>query len=211
MPAAGPFAALTFVNIRDARMDSRELEQFVSCGCPRLEELAVRLPPFLTQSVVCIRAESLRRLDYHIKNTRRLEVAAPSLERLSMSNADRAYITAPELGEVAWEDDSFNPLRHQFTETGRRLRRLVLTLSSTTAELLQRFYNVDQLIVDILIPHVSLQFLCGLVIHAQSPANAWLQSMRNTAIDKFSKCRLKVLNNLSNVLLMFGESFQLDF
>jgi len=153
MPAAGPFAALTFVNIRDARMDSRELEQFVSCGCPRLEELAVRLPPFLAESVVCIRSESLRRLDYHIKNTRRLEVAAPSLERLSMSNADRAYITAPELGEVAWEDDSFNPLRHQFTETGRRLRRLVLTLSSTTAELLQRFYNVDQLIVDILIPH----------------------------------------------------------
>jgi hypothetical protein len=176
MPAAGMFAVLTYVNIRDARMDSRELEEFVSCGCPRLEELAVRLPPFLTESVVCIRSDSLRRLDFHIKNTRRLEVAAPGLERLSMSNADKAYITAPELGEIAWEDDTFKPLRHQFTETGRHLRRLVLTLSSTTAELLQRFDTVDQLIVDILIPHVSLQFFCGLVTHAQSslgPANGY--------------------------------------
>ena len=118
-----------------------------------------------------------------------------------MSNADKAYITAPELGEVAWEDDCFDPLRHQFTETGRHLRRLVLTLSSTTAELLQRFDTVDQLIVDISIPHVSLQFLCGLVTYAQSslgPANASLQYMRNSAIDNFSKCRLKVLNNNNN-------------
>ena len=75
------------------------------------------------------------------------------------------------------------------------------TLSSTTAELLQRFDTVDQLIVDISIPHVSLQFLCGLVTYAQSslgPANASLQYMRNSAIDNFSKCRLKVLNNNNN-------------
>ena len=63
MPAAGTFAALTYVNIRDARMDSRELEEFVFCWCPRLEELAVRLSPFLAESVVCIRSDSLRRLD----------------------------------------------------------------------------------------------------------------------------------------------------
>ncbi|KAF8664422.1 hypothetical protein HU200_054594 [Digitaria exilis] len=114
MPAAaGAFSALTYVNIRDARMESGELEEFVSRGCPRLEDLAVRLPPFLVESVVCIRSDSLRRLDFHIKNTRRLEVAAPRLDRLSMSHAVKAYITAPELGEVAWEDDAFNPLRHK--------------------------------------------------------------------------------------------------
>ncbi|CAL5072233.1 unnamed protein product [Urochloa decumbens] len=154
MPAAGgTFSALAYVNIRDARMDSRELEEFVSVGCPCLKELAVRLPPFLAESVVCIRSASLRRLDFHIKNTRRLEVSAPCLERLSMSNADKACIAAPELGEVAWEDDTFNPLRHQFTETGRHLRRLVLALSATTASLLQRFDIVDELTVDVLIPH----------------------------------------------------------
>lgn len=192
MPAAGTFAALTYVNIRDARMDSRELEEFVSCGCPRLEELAVRLPPFLAESVVCIRSDSLRRLDFHIKNTWRLEVAAPSLERLSMSNADKAYITALELREVAWEDDTFNPLRHQFTETGRHLRRLVFTLSSTTAELLQRFDTVDELIVDIMIPHVSLNSSILLLISHPCViffrSCKWLQYMRNTAIDKFSTC-----------------------
>nr|CAB3458258.1 unnamed protein product [Digitaria exilis] len=159
MPAAaGAFSALTYVNIRDARMESGELEEFVSRGCPRLEDLAVRLPPFLVESVVCIRSDSLRRLDFHIKNTRRLEVAAPRLDRLSMSHAVKAYITAPELGEVAWEDDAFNPLRHKFTETGRHLRRLVLTLSSPTAPLLQRFDTVDELIVDIFIPHCKHLF-----------------------------------------------------
>uniref|UniRef100_A0A0A9A2D0 F-box domain-containing protein n=1 Tax=Arundo donax TaxID=35708 RepID=A0A0A9A2D0_ARUDO len=158
LPAAGTFSALTYLNIRGARVDGPELEEFVFCWCPCLEELAVRLPRFLAGSEVCIRSDSLRRLDFHIEDMRQLEVAAPRLERLSLLNAVEAYIAAPELEEVVWEDESFDPLRHQFAGAGRHLRRLVVALSSPTAALLQRFDTVDELSVDISIPYGAKEY-----------------------------------------------------
>ncbi|KAK3125318.1 hypothetical protein QOZ80_7BG0603240 [Eleusine coracana subsp. coracana] len=153
LPASGTFATLMYLEIHDALMDCRELEEFVSCHCRRLEGLALRLPRLLGGSDICIRSESLTQLDFHIEGTSRLEVAAPRLERLSVCSTEEAFITAPELGEIVWEGNNFVAHRHGYAEAGRHLRRLVVTLSSWTATLMRRFDTVDELIIDISIPH----------------------------------------------------------
>ncbi|KAL6656729.1 hypothetical protein ACP70R_004509 [Stipagrostis hirtigluma subsp. patula] len=109
-------------------MDGRELEEFVFWQCPRW-------------------------LDFHIKGTQRVEAAAPCLERLSLSNAAEAYIAAPNLEEVVWEDESYDPQRHRFAEAGRHLRRLVAVSSSLTAALMRQFDSVNELIIDYTISH----------------------------------------------------------
>lgn len=158
-PAGGTFMALTTLWIADARMESRELEVLVSTQCPRLKELSIYVLTLVTDSDVSIRSDSLRHLKLHdVQNSRRLEVCAPRLETLCVADVDEAYIAAPKLAEVVWNDDNYDPDLHQFVDAGRHLRRLEISLSSNIQmeRLMRRFDTVHELSLDLSIPQVCL-------------------------------------------------------
>ncbi|WVZ70170.1 hypothetical protein U9M48_018857 [Paspalum notatum var. saurae] len=98
--AAGLFTALTDLYITLVSMEGGELGAFVSAQCPRLRNLhlsAVTLPA--ASSDVCIRSDSLHSLSFHVDNAQRLQVIAPNLEELTVSDAMDAHISAPKLAE----------------------------------------------------------------------------------------------------------------
>ncbi|KAF0908330.1 hypothetical protein E2562_024744 [Oryza meyeriana var. granulata] len=73
--------------------------------CPRLEELYLIDMTLVAASDVTVYSASLRRLYFGIRDTRRLDVAAPELRFLCVSHAVEAYITAAKVEEVVHTDD----------------------------------------------------------------------------------------------------------
>lgn len=106
-------------------------------------------------SNLSVRSESLQSLWFSVWKTRQLEIVAPRLEKLSVSNAiDEARISALKLAELS--NAAYDPRCHQFDVVGHRLRLLELGQSSTVASLMQQFDEVDELKLGISIPQVCL-------------------------------------------------------
>jgi hypothetical protein len=104
-------------------------------------------------SDVSIRTNSLKSLRFSVKNTRQLEVVAPRLEKLVVHHVDDSHMTisAPKLAELYW-DEFYDPRRHQYVDVGRHLR--LLKLGHASLSLLQRFDDVDELILDVSVSDV---------------------------------------------------------
>ena len=108
----------------------------------------------VTASDVSIHSDSLRSLCFSVRTTLRLEIAAPRLEKLSVSApVHEARISAPKLAEVDWSHPIYNRHRHQFDDVGCRLRLLELGLN---ASLMQQFDQVDELKLGMFIPEVCV-------------------------------------------------------
>ncbi|XP_022682947.1 uncharacterized protein LOC101785009 isoform X1 [Setaria italica] len=142
---AGVFTALTDLYISLATMEARELGDLVSLQCPLLRNLYLFVT-LVAASNVSIRSDSLRSLLFRVENAQRLEVVAPNLEELTVSDATEAHVSAPKLSEVTWYGDiAYDPRRHCIADAGRHLRLLDLGSKCVVASLLQRFDKVDVL------------------------------------------------------------------
>jgi hypothetical protein len=141
IPPAGTFAALADLEIHLATMEGRELNVLVSSQCPRLLNLKL-VVNLLAASDVAVRSPMLRSLIFHVRNTRRLDMAAPMLEILDLSKVDHAQIAAPNLAEVV-----LSATNVVFADTRRHLRRLAVTVRqwSAMAPLMRRFDSVKTL------------------------------------------------------------------
>ncbi|CAL4987244.1 unnamed protein product [Urochloa decumbens] len=147
---AGVFRVLTDLRILSCRIEASELAALVSTQCPCLTDLTLTSVALENVSDLSIRSDSLRSLSFSVRNTQRLEIVAPRLEKLSVSGTiPEARISAPKLAEVEWPHTFYNPQRHQFDDVGRRLRVLELGLN---ASLMQRFDEVDELKLAMFIP-----------------------------------------------------------
>ncbi|CAL5086256.1 unnamed protein product [Urochloa decumbens] len=143
--AAGAFAALRFLSVTLARVGGGDLGRVISTQCPLL--VALELSMLDVDGDVSIRSDTLERLALRVVGVQnRLDVAAPSLEFLQVHGGDyaEARIAAPMLTEVEW-DDGYDPARHRFIGTGRRLDRLAVTQWSRMPPLLERFDAADEL------------------------------------------------------------------
>ncbi|KAL6656731.1 hypothetical protein ACP70R_004511 [Stipagrostis hirtigluma subsp. patula] len=139
------FAALTCLAMYSGKMDGHELGTLVSSSeCPCLEELTltVRLE---ADSDVSIRSGSLKRLRFHVANTRRLVVDAPVLVELCVSKAAEAYIAVPKLAVVEFRDDMD---RYELAQAGRHLQRLMINLRFPAPAIMRRFDTIRELILD---------------------------------------------------------------
>ena len=155
-PSAGLFRALTNLRIQSCRMEAGDLTALVCTQCPCLMDLTLAVV-LLTASDVSIRSDSLRSLWFSVRTTLRLEIAAPRLEKLSVSApVHEARISAPKLAEVDWSLTVYNRHRHRFDDVGCRLRLLELGLN---ASLMQQFDQVDELKLAMFIPEVCVQCL----------------------------------------------------
>lgn len=126
-------------------MDGGELGRLVSSPqCPRLEELYLINVALVAAAAsdVAISSASLRRLRFGVRDTRRLDVDAPELRFLSVSNAGEARVTAGKVEEVAHTSDMD---RYEYTQLGRHLRRLEIDLTSPMAAFLGRLDTVGEL------------------------------------------------------------------
>lgn len=125
LPPPGSFTALTSLTIQYGRMEGGELTALVCTRCPSLRILTLCVT-LVAASDFTIRSDSLCSvfLWVRLKNTRRLEIVAPKLHQLSLSDAIEVRISAPKLAELAWHGDVYDPRRHQFVHVGRRLRQL---------------------------------------------------------------------------------------
>lgn len=142
-PPGGAFAALATATIQSCRVDGGELGCLVSSPqCPRLEELYLINVALVAASDVAISSTPLRRLRFGVRDTRRLDVDAPELRFLSVSNAGEACVTAGKVEEVAHTGDMD---RYEYTQLGRHLRRLDIDLTSTMAAFLGRLDTVGEL------------------------------------------------------------------
>ncbi|CAO2146886.1 unnamed protein product, partial [Urochloa humidicola] len=95
-------------------------------------------------------SDSLRSLWFSVRKTRRLEIVAPRLEKLSVSAPiHEARISAPNLAELVWSHPVYNRQCHHFVDVGCRLRKLELGLN---ASLMQQFDEVDELQLDMFVP-----------------------------------------------------------
>ncbi|TVU51654.1 hypothetical protein EJB05_03094, partial [Eragrostis curvula] len=148
-PATGSFKALIHLKICYIRMDGRELGRLVSLQCPCLRKLSV-IGPLVAACEVSISSESLKSIKYHCSYTRKLELTTPRLTKISASLAKEAYVVAPKLEKISW-DDTYDPSRHQFVVTGRHLRRLS-TSASRSPLLIRRFDTIDELRLYVSIP-----------------------------------------------------------
>lgn len=136
-------------------MEGSELTSLVCTQCPCLRDLNL-LIMLVDASNLSVRSESLQSLWFSVWKTRQLEIVAPRLEKLSVSNAiDEARISALKLAELSWSNAAYDPRCHQF-DVGHRLRLLELGQSSTVASLMQQFDEVDELKLGISIPQVCL-------------------------------------------------------
>ncbi|KAM0878965.1 hypothetical protein ACQ4PT_034536 [Festuca glaucescens] len=99
-PPAGLFPALVELSIILATVDARELQVLVSSQCPRLHKLTLLFVTLVNDSDVCISSASLRRLSFHGRKTRRLNVAAPNLQELRVYLFGDARVAAPNLAEL---------------------------------------------------------------------------------------------------------------
>ncbi|TVU38582.1 hypothetical protein EJB05_11962, partial [Eragrostis curvula] len=145
LPAAGLFAALTLLSIESGRIEGSELTALVSTQCPRLKTLLLAVT-LCTVSDVSMRMDSLEVLFFHAANTRCLEIVAPRMEQLNVSQAsiEAANISAPKLSKLYWHG-VYDPCRHKFADVGRYLRLLNINQTRTGASLLHRFDTVDEL------------------------------------------------------------------
>ncbi|EEE66506.1 hypothetical protein OsJ_22965 [Oryza sativa Japonica Group] len=144
-PPGGAFAALATAKIQSCRVDGGELGRLVSSPqCPRLEELYLINVALVAAAAsdVAISSASLRRLRFGVCDTRRLDVDAPELRFLSVSNAGEARVTAGKVEEVAHTGDMD---RYEYTQLGRHLRRLEIDLTSPMAAFLGRLDTVGEL------------------------------------------------------------------
>jgi hypothetical protein len=139
IPQAGTFEALSDLEIRQATMDGRELTFLVSSQCPRLRNLTL-VVHLLAASDVALRSGTLRNLVFHVRNTLRLDIAAPMLENLDVSKVADAHIAAPNLGDVALSSTDV-----VFADAARHLRRLAFRQCSALAPLMRRFDSVNTL------------------------------------------------------------------
>ena len=140
--SGGLFAALTSLKIDGyVHMQGSDLTALVSTQCPCLRHLDL----FITLIVifdVSIHSNSLRTLVLRVLKTRRLEILAPSLEELVISNPPmEAQISAPKLVKVAW-DYHYDPHLIRFV-VGRRLQ--LLRTSTQALSLAMQFDQVDDL------------------------------------------------------------------
>nr|CAB3490134.1 unnamed protein product [Digitaria exilis] len=147
-PSAGLFQALTELTIRDGCMDGSELTALVCTQCPGLKKLHLCLR-LVDAFDISIRSDSLQSLWFGVQKTRRLEIVAPELEKLSVILAiDEVQITAPKLEELVWP--KFDPSCHGFDDVGRHLR--MLEPGRKSGSLMQQFDEVDDLRLTISIP-----------------------------------------------------------
>lgn len=171
LPAANnggaSFASLTEARITGARMASGDLTCFGSARCPCLRTLELRGVSLVTRSQVSIRSESLERLVFLVRGTRKLELVTPKLRYLRApargSLLLQATIVAPKLEDLAWYVE-YRRERHQFLEAGNRLRRLVIGRRQSMIPLLRRFDIVDELVLKSGKRQVRRQSLLNLLI-----------------------------------------------
>ncbi|CAN6363226.1 unnamed protein product [Urochloa humidicola] len=148
-PPVGSFGALTDLRILSCRMEASELAALVCMQCPCLMDLMLDIT-LVNASDLSISSNSLRSLSFSVRKTRRLEIVAPRLKKLSVfATIPEARISAPKLAEVEWSHSIYSPHRHHFDDVGRRLRLLELGLN---APLMQRFDEVDELNLAMFIP-----------------------------------------------------------
>jgi hypothetical protein len=152
LPPTGSFTALIKLSIMCAALDGSELGHVVSSQCPCIQTLVV-VVRLLRAFEVSICSESLKKL-YFANNTKKLEVTAPRLAMISVARADEAYIFAPNLQNVTWRDDPYDPNRHQFVAAGRHIQ--FLRIKELSTKLMQRFDTVDELTLDLSIPPACL-------------------------------------------------------
>ncbi|CAM0149480.1 unnamed protein product [Urochloa decumbens] len=165
VPVAGgglAFAALATLRIKDALVDSRELEDVLSSRCPRLKELALEYVTLRDgPAVFSISSGSLQRLEVASSDEfgGLLRVAAPELQVLTQQfiSCD-AYIAAPKLSQLYWYDLCYDPSRHRFAEAGRHLRRMKVTTGTPSMALMKRFDIVDELDLTLYVPQGVQQY-----------------------------------------------------
>ena len=139
------FAALTSLKIDGyVHMQGSDLTALVSTQCPCLRDLDL----FITLIAifdVSIHSNSLHRLELKVLETRHLEILAPSLEELVISNRPmEAQISAPKLVKVAWRDP-YDPHLHRFVDACRSRLQLLRT-SGRALSLTKLFNEVDELL-----------------------------------------------------------------
>jgi len=137
------FAALTSLKIDGyVHMQGSDLTALVSMQCPCLRDLDL----FITLIAifdVSIHSNSLHRLELKVLETRHLEILAPSLEELVISNPPmEAQISAPKLVKVAW-NRAYDPRLHRFFDVGHKLQ--LLRTSGQALSLTKQFDEVDEL------------------------------------------------------------------
>ncbi|CAL4899749.1 unnamed protein product [Urochloa decumbens] len=155
-PPVGSFAALTCLTITCAHMDGGELGRIVSSAqCPRLRKLWLSIIELVAACDVTICSGSLEYLYYSASETIKLEVTAPMLLEILVSDPKEAYIVAPKLEKVDWKGKCYDPGRHKFAVAPRHLRSLKImystyfsTLISSTG-LRQRFDAANELMVSL--------------------------------------------------------------
>jgi hypothetical protein len=156
--AAGPFAALRCLGIYNGTMDGRELGALVSSSqCPCLEDLSLEVR-LATESDVSICSGSLKRLRFHVENSRKLVVDTPELLEICVSDTVAAHIAAPKLADVELRDDMD---RYELAEVGSHIQRLVVYLRVPVPAILRRFDTIGELIVNrLLIQPVRFFSIC---------------------------------------------------
>ncbi|CAN6219133.1 unnamed protein product [Urochloa humidicola] len=162
IPSAA-FAALATLSIKDATVDSRELEDVLSSRCPRLKELVFEWvslrddPPVLS-----ISSGSLQRLEVAISDEfggGLLRVHTPELQVLTLRWIPcDAHITAPNLSQLYWFELCYDPSRHRFAEAGRHLRRMKVAAGTPSMALMKRFDIVDELHLTLSVPQGVQQY-----------------------------------------------------
>ncbi|TVU34036.1 hypothetical protein EJB05_15860, partial [Eragrostis curvula] len=101
-------------------------------------------------SNIYMRSDSLHSLSFHIQHAQRLELHAPKLEELTIEEAIDLHISASKLAKVSWRGKvAYDPHRHQLANAGRHLKLLALESDGIAASLLQRFDEVDKLILNV--------------------------------------------------------------
>ncbi|CAL4887220.1 unnamed protein product [Urochloa decumbens] len=146
-PAAGLFAALASLTIHGGRMEGGELSTLVCEQCPRLTVVSLCVV-LVAAADVSIRSDSLRSLWFRAMNTRRLEVVAPRLEGLTLSESVQAHVSAPKLAKLVWRGGAYDPRNHRFPDVGRRLRLLGIGMNSAAPALLRQFDEVGVLSIE---------------------------------------------------------------
>ncbi|KAM0892360.1 hypothetical protein ACQ4PT_025797 [Festuca glaucescens] len=140
-PPVGVFAALADLDITLATMDAWALEVLVSSQCPRLRNLTLMLVTLVNGSNVSISSATLRRLKFHARKARRLDVSAPNLEEVKVRYVADVHVAAPNLAELVLA----NIGQFVFADAVGHLRRLEVTHYSAMAPLMRQLDTVDEL------------------------------------------------------------------
>ncbi|CAL4898185.1 unnamed protein product [Urochloa decumbens] len=143
-PPSGLFAALTALKINGGRMEGGELSTLVCAQCPRLIDLNLSIH-LVAVADVSIRSDSLR---FQANNTRRLEVVAPRLEVLTLTESIQAHVSAPKLAKLVWLGGAYDPRNHRFLDVSRRLKLLDIGLNSPAPSLMRQFDKVSVLRIE---------------------------------------------------------------